>query len=111
LANRENTTNRNFVAAGTIPVTIARHRGEQKRAMLQCSVLRQSPVRALACWIKCRRKQFFFEKKNQKTFILLSAASEHIKETLNLLSKDFWFFFSKKNCLLATLPAFLECDA
>jgi hypothetical protein len=43
------------------------------------------------------RKDFFFEKKKQKTFGCLSriyqADAYH-------LTKVFWFFFSKKNCFL-----------
>jgi hypothetical protein len=43
------------------------------------------------------RKIFFFEKKKQKTFACLAAASP---ERLVPGSKAFWFFFSKKNCFL-----------
>jgi hypothetical protein len=39
----------------------------------------------------------FFEKKKQKTFVCLAAASP---ERLGPGSKVFWFFFSKKNCFL-----------
>jgi len=46
-----------------------------------------------------RRKQFFFEKKNQKTFSFFGAyrscPPRHPTE------KSFWFFFSKKNCFLS----------
>ena len=48
-------------------------------------------------------KAFFFEKKKQKAFGTLSPEAEttcfvllHRTET-----KVFWFFFSKKNCLLS----------
>jgi len=43
------------------------------------------------------RKQFFFEKKNQKTFIYLCVRWTH--RALQA-TKVFWFFFSKKNCFL-----------
>jgi Brp/Blh family beta-carotene 15,15'-monooxygenase len=49
-------------------------------------------------------KQFFFEKKNQKTFTQLGARS---RPAHALIAKVFWFFFSKKNCFL-TLPC-LAC--
>jgi hypothetical protein len=41
-------------------------------------------------------KRFFFEKKKQKTFVMLSRAlpTAHLKT-----QKFFWFFFSKKNIL------------
>jgi hypothetical protein len=44
------------------------------------------------------RKQFFFEKKNQKTFICLDSKRSHQSEAKG--AKVFWFFFSKKNCFL-----------
>jgi hypothetical protein len=43
------------------------------------------------------RKQFFFEKKNQKTF----THGTHGQQT-----KVFWFFFSKKNCFLPSFQIF-----
>jgi len=43
-------------------------------------------------------RTFFFEKKKQKTFTRLAAASP---EKLGQGSKVFWFFFSKKNCFLS----------
>jgi iron complex outermembrane receptor protein len=43
---------------------------------------------------------FFFEKKKQKTFTRLAAASP---DGLSQVSKVFWFFFSKKNALLSCL--------
>jgi len=50
------------------------------------------------------RKQFFFEKKNQKTFFApLRAALERLRTKTN--RKVFWFFFSKKNCFLPPVPA------
>jgi hypothetical protein len=45
------------------------------------------------------RKQFFFEKKNQKTFVPLVAGMMPL--TYQQI-KVFWFFFSKKNCCLGT---------
>jgi hypothetical protein len=44
---------------------------------------------------------FFFEKKNQKTFILWFAlpATSRSKR-----AKVFWFFFSKKNIFLTSTP-------
>jgi hypothetical protein len=45
----------------------------------------------------CReRKDFFFEKKKQKTFVRLAAA---FPDGARQGPKVFWFFFSKKNCL------------
>jgi hypothetical protein len=43
-----------------------------------------------------RRKQFFFEKKNQKTFVGLVLRRTGRGATLQRI-KVFWFFFSKKN--------------
>jgi len=43
------------------------------------------------------RKQFFFEKKNQKTFICFGYVPLAAVRQKN---KVFWFFFSKKNCFL-----------
>jgi hypothetical protein len=48
------------------------------------------------------RKQFFFEKKNQKTFSRFGARCRSGR--VNQRAKVFWFFFSKKNCFLA-VPA------
>jgi hypothetical protein len=39
-------------------------------------------------------KQFFFEKKNQKTFASLTYAAGTVRDSR---PKVFWFFFSKKN--------------
>jgi hypothetical protein len=51
---------------------------------------------------KQARKQFFFEKKNQKTFALdapiISLAGAAVRREAEITV--FWFFFSKKNCLL-----------
>jgi hypothetical protein len=44
------------------------------------------------------RKQFFFEKKNQKTFDCWLTWYERLIRTE--LIKVFWFFSSEKNCLL-----------
>jgi hypothetical protein len=44
------------------------------------------------------RKDFFFEKKKQKTFALLGRA--HLEKPKPKHPKVFWFFFSKKNCFL-----------
>jgi len=40
-------------------------------------------------------KQFFFEKKNQKTFAYKACA---LPQRAHQWTKVFWFFFSKKNC-------------
>ncbi len=55
----------------------------------------------MRCITKTRegRKQFFFEKKNQKTFILQSATSNHTHQE----TKVFCFFFSKKKAFLPYL--------
>jgi hypothetical protein len=45
------------------------------------------------------RKDFFFEKKKQKTFVCLAVVSPGDGEPR--LAKVFWFCFSKKNCFLA----------
>jgi hypothetical protein len=48
------------------------------------------------------RKQFFFGKKNQKTFSLMArrrSAFHDFSEAIG--AKVFWFFFSKKNCFLS----------
>jgi len=45
-----------------------------------------------------QRKQFFFEKKNQKTFTSLGSLSPERPKPKRI--KVFWFFFSKKNCFL-----------
>jgi hypothetical protein len=47
----------------------------------------------------CRKgsKQFFFEKKNQKTFDYLARV---LPQHPLIIAKVFWFFFSKKNGLL-----------
>jgi hypothetical protein len=42
------------------------------------------------------RKFFFFEKKKQKTFVLLATA---FPERLSLESQKFWFLFKKKEPL------------
>jgi hypothetical protein len=42
-------------------------------------------------------KNFFFEKKKQKTFANLAAASP---DKLGQYPKVFWFVFLKKNCFL-----------
>jgi hypothetical protein len=51
------------------------------------------------------RKQFFFEKKNQKTFATwrMRCGSANTK-----ITKVFWFFFSKKNSLAFGLPFFVS---
>jgi hypothetical protein len=48
------------------------------------------------------RKQFFFEKKNQKTFTPWHAVSVLPSETgcREQQTKAFWFFFSRENCFL-----------
>jgi hypothetical protein len=47
------------------------------------------------------RKQFFFEKKNQKTFFPMArSARSFVRTPESLGAKFFWFFFSKKNCFL-----------
>jgi hypothetical protein len=46
------------------------------------------------------RKDFFFEKKKQKTFGLLRAGRSARRKWI----KVFWFFFSKKNRFLPTPP-------
>jgi hypothetical protein len=43
------------------------------------------------------RKAFFFEKKNQKTFVLLSPP---VQKWAGSRMKVFWFFSSEKNALL-----------
>jgi len=48
-------------------------------------------------------KQFFFEKKNQKTFIRFGLGLSG--EAQPRLAKVFWFFFSKKNGLLHRVMA------
>ncbi len=50
-------------------------------------------------------KRFFFEKKNQKTFIRLAGPAAVSRDPW---IKVFWFFFSKKNCLLASLAILLS---
>ena len=53
-------------------------------------------------------KQSFFEKKDQKTFVYESrrnntlAAYKPRPHKRSKMQKFFWFFFSKKNCLLFT---------
>jgi hypothetical protein len=42
------------------------------------------------------RKQFFFGKKNQKTFI---SSVRALPQRAPEIAKVFWFFFPKKNCL------------
>jgi hypothetical protein len=42
------------------------------------------------------RKDFFFEKKKQKTFVCFGCGLSG--EARPRLVKVFWFFFSKKNC-------------
>jgi len=51
------------------------------------------------------RKQFFFEKKNQKTFTITGSLLSQLFRIVGTSKevKVFWFFFSKKNCL----PSFL----
>jgi hypothetical protein len=51
--------------------------------------------------------KFFFEKKNQKTFICLEPhrAPSEGGGCSGQITKVFWFFFSKKNLL----PAFFLC--
>ena len=44
-------------------------------------------------------KAFFFEKKKQKAFASAVAVLSGERATAD--AKVFWFFFSKKNCLLA----------
>jgi hypothetical protein len=45
-----------------------------------------------------RRKDFFFEKKKQKTFVPCDPRQSQRERKS---PKVFWFFFSKKNCFLA----------
>jgi len=45
-----------------------------------------------------RKKDFFFEKKKQKTF---THWLRPFRRGSGQESKVFWFFFSKKNCFLA----------
>jgi hypothetical protein len=47
-------------------------------------------------WGQKEGKAFFLEKKNQKTFALLSRS----RRQRTPREKVFWFFFSKKNCFL-----------
>jgi hypothetical protein len=44
------------------------------------------------------KKEFFFEKKNQKTFAMSTRA---LRQRAHQTIKVFWFFFSKKNCFLS----------
>jgi hypothetical protein len=46
--------------------------------------------------VKEEGKAFFFEKKKQKTFSSCRALAGSARQ----VAKVFWFFFSKKNCLL-----------
>ncbi len=46
------------------------------------------------CFGRQKRKQFFFEKKNQKTFF---PAVADLSGSERQVAKVFWFFFSKKN--------------
>jgi hypothetical protein len=55
----------------------------------------------LAGWCGKGRKQFFFEKKNQKTFVIMGMRS---RVTHLYKIKVFRFFFSKKKSFL---PAYL----
>ncbi len=48
-----------------------------------------------------KSKAFFFEKKQQKTFVMLTR-SRHGARTED--TKVFWFFFSKKNTLASLRP-------
>jgi hypothetical protein len=52
------------------------------------------------------RKQFFFEKKNQKTLICFGRQLylPWSPVAAGNGAKVFWFFFSKKNCFLAGPP-------
>jgi NodT family efflux transporter outer membrane factor (OMF) lipoprotein len=50
--------------------------------------------------VKKRGKKFFFEKKNQKTFIRWTRP---LRKDMRQWTKVFWFFFSKKNLLLPLL--------
>jgi hypothetical protein len=52
------------------------------------------PAQAL---IERKGKRFFFEKKKQKTFVMLSRAGAAVR---SIRSKVFWFFFSKRTCFL-----------
>ncbi len=52
------------------------------------------------------RKVFFFEKKKQKTFDHLGSA---LPQARPQVAKVFWFFFSKKNCLLLTVSGLAGC--
>jgi hypothetical protein len=57
------------------------------------------------------RRAFFFEKKKQKTFAILSRPSP---AAYAKVTKVFWFFFSKKNILpfrLALPPRFRHTPA
>ena len=52
-----------------------------------------------------RRKRFFFEKKNQKTFLSYAVETRTLPDAPSGRfngqgTKVFWFFFSKKNFLL-----------
>jgi hypothetical protein len=52
------------------------------------------------------RRMFFFEKKNQKTFVNLASSPEAALRFPKQI-KVFWFFFSKKNILLRNLRSWL----
>ena len=58
------------------------------------AVVQPSGAHGLA-WVAQASKQFFFEKKNQKTFVIAVA---------DLMDKSFLFFFSKKKALLPVPP-------
>ncbi len=57
-------------------------------------------------------KAFFFAKKKQKTFTTDAVAAvrfaadapDRFRQPATARTKVFWFFFSKKNCLLACFP-------
>jgi len=50
-----------------------------------------------ASWTSLRKEVFFSEEKKQKTFTSWSGFSPAAHA---ITTKVFWFFFSKKNCLL-----------
>ncbi len=61
-----------------------------------------------ALGVASKSKRFFFEKKKQKAFV---AAVAEAPASSAQGTKVFWFFFSKKNCLLCFSPPFLDVDA
>jgi hypothetical protein len=65
---------------------------------------------AARCCFWVGRKQFFFEKKNQKTFIPFGNGPIDPVWCASG-AKVFWCFFSKKNCFLAFFRGGAACAA